>query len=140
MISNSVITSRLQLLLLEITQYYVLNFLYLFSYGFNVGSQIMYQQYQQFKITIIHKDTNIYMENSFFLKEKIMGQTLNNFTIIKLITIIYVYVSWLKKKISLVFYTLTHTNYLSQRQQHFALSSLYSSSRIALSLLAISFL
>ena len=55
-----------------------------------------------------------------------MGQTPNNFTIIKSITIILVYVSRLKKNLSLFFFfcSLTHTNYLFQRQQHFALSSL----------------
>ena len=61
------------------------------------------------------------MENPFSLK----GKTPNNFTIIKSITIILVYVSWLKKNLS--YFSLlshTHTNYLFQRQQHFALSSL----------------
>ena len=38
------------------------------------------------------------MENLFSLKEKIKEQTLNNFTIIKSITIILVYASRLKKK------------------------------------------
>ena len=40
------------------------------------------------------------MENPFSLKGKIIGQTLNNFTIIKSITIIVVYVSRLKKILS----------------------------------------
>ena len=46
-----------------------------------------------------------------------MGQTLNNFTIIKLITIIIVYTSPLrkKKKSLLFFFTLTPTTYLSQK-------------------------
>ena len=44
------------------------------------------------------------MENSFFSKRKIMGQTPNNFTIIKSITIILVYASWLKKKNKNLFY------------------------------------
>ena len=40
------------------------------------------------KITITHKNINIYVEKHFFLKEKITGQTLNQFTTIKSITII----------------------------------------------------
>ena len=74
------------------------------------------------------------MENPFSLKGKTMGQTLNNFTIVKLITIILVCVSQLKK-ISLIFLcSLTHTNYLSQRWQHFVLFFLFSSPCIVLSL------
>ena len=74
-----------------------------------VESQIILSKNYQFKIAITHKNTNIYMENRFFLKGKTMGQTPNNFTIIKSITIILVYVSRLKKKISyfsLLSYTL----------------------------------
>ena len=69
-----------------------------------------------------------------------MGQTSNNFTIIKSITIIFVYVSWLKKNLS-YFSLLTHTHTLiisfkgsntllspprlsSRRRQPFALPSL----------------
>jgi len=76
------------------------------------------------------------VENPFSLKGKTMGQTPNNFNIIKSITIVLVYVSQLKKKISIVFFAHTHTNYLSQRRQHFALSFLFSSSRTALSWLS----
>ena len=52
------------------------------------------------------------MENPFSLKGKTTGQTLNNFIIIKLITIIFVYVSWLKKK-PLLFSLLLHTLIIS---------------------------
>ena len=55
-----------------------------------------------------------------------MGQTLNNLTIIKSITIILVNVSRLKKNLfcfSLLSHTHTHSNYLIQRQ-HFTLFSL----------------
>ena len=62
-------------------------------------------------------------EKPFLLEGKTMRQTPNNFTIIKSITISLVYVSRLKKNLSF-FVTLTHTNYLSQRQQHFTLFSL----------------
>ena len=54
-------------------------------------------------------NTNIYVENPFSLKGKTMGQTLNNFTIIKSITIILMYASWLKKKNLCYFSLLSHT-------------------------------
>ena len=92
------------------------------------GSQIILSQNYQFKIAITHKNINIYVENPFFLKGKTTGQTPNNFTITKSIIIILVYVSRLKKNLSYFsLLTHTHTNYLSQRQQHFALPFLYSS-------------
>ena len=62
------------------------------------------------------------MENPFSLKEKTTGQTSNNFTIIKSITIIIVYFSRLQEKTFLFFFTLTHT---TQRRQRFALSFLF---------------
>ena len=77
------------------------------------------------------------MENPFSLKGKTTGQTPNNITIIKSIGISLVYVSRLKKNLSLslsLFFALTHTNYLSQRWQHFAFSSIFSSPRTSLSL------
>ena len=68
-----------------------------------------------------------------------MRQILNNFTIIKSITIILkfmpnlkfskyninppVYVSRIKKNLIFFLFTLTHTNYLSRRRQHFTLFS-----------------
>ena len=76
-----------------------------------------------------HTQKHKYLHGKPFLlkgKKKTMGQTSNNFTIIKPITIIFVYVSRLKKNLSyfsLLTHTHTHTNYLFQRQQHFALSS-----------------
>ena len=63
-------------------------------------------------MAITHKNTNIYVENPFSLKGKTTGQTSNNFTIIKSITIILVYASQLKKKISLIFLCF-HTHKLS---------------------------
>ena len=75
------------------------------------------------------------MENPFSLKEKIEGQTPNQFTIIKSITIILMYVSRLNKNLFFFFFLL-HTNYLSQRWQHFTLSFLFSSPRMALSWLS----
>ena len=83
-----------------------------------VGSQIILSQILAIQNNNHTQEHKIYVENPFSLKGKIIGQTPNNFTIIKLITIIFVYVSRLKK-ISLVFFALTHTNYLFQRQQHF---------------------
>ena len=84
------------------------------------------------------------MENPFSWREKTTGQTPNNFIIIKSITIILVYVSGLlkKKKSLLFFFTLTHTKYLSQKRQHFTLSSLaiFLKTAIPYSLLPLAFL
>ena len=56
----------------------------------NIGSQIILSKKNyQFKITITHKNTNIYVENIFSLKEKTTRQTSNKFSIIKAITIIF---------------------------------------------------
>ena len=52
------------------------------------------------------------MKTPFSWREKTIGQIPNNFIIIKSITIILVYVSWLKKKISLIF-LYSHTHKLS---------------------------
>ena len=79
-----------------------------------VGFQIILSQILAIQNNNHTQNTNIYMENPFSLKGKITRQTLNNFTIIKSITIVFVYVSRLKKKISHVFFALTHINYLSQ--------------------------
>ena len=49
-------------------------------------------------------------------------------------TIINHLVCLIAKENIIVFFALTHTNYFSQKQQHFALSSLFSSPRTALSL------
>ena len=89
------------------------------------------------------------MKNPFSLNGKIMKQTPNQFTIIKSIIIIHKFMPNLRftkynnkssfvcltvKENLLVFFTLTHTNYLSQRRQHFYLSSLFSSPLTSLSL------
>ena len=85
-----------------------------------VGSQIILSKNYQFKIAITHVNTNIYIKNPFSLKWKITRQTSNNFTIIKSITIILMYISQLKKIYIYIFFFLpSHTNYLSQRQQSF---------------------
>ena len=80
------------------------------------------------------QEHKIYVKNIFSLKGKTMGETHNQFTIIKSIIIILVYVSRLKKNLSYFFFAFTHTNYLSQRRQHFALFFLFSSPCTALSL------
>ena len=72
------------------------------------------------------KKTNIYVENPFSLKGKITGQTPNNFTIIKSITIILMYVSRLKKKNSFVFlYSHTHKLSLSKAATLCTLRSIF---------------
>ena len=65
-----------------------------------------------------------------------MGQIPNNFTIIKSITIILIYVSMPKKNLSYFFLTLIHTNYLSQKWQHFALVFIFFSTHSYLSWLS----
>ena len=98
-----------------------------------VGSQIILSQILAIQNNNHAQEHKIYVENPFSLK----GKTPNNFTIIKSITIILVYVSWLKKNLS--YFSLlshTHTNYLFQRQQHFALSSLAIFSKAANPLLS----
>ena len=54
------------------------------------------------------------MENPFFWNEKTMRQIPNNFTIIKSITIILVYVLQLKKNRSFFLYSHTHELFLSK--------------------------
>ena len=61
------------------------------------------------------------MENIFFLKGKIIGQTSNQFTIIKFKRF---NVCLMTKENNLLLFTLSHANYLSQMWQTF-LSSLY---------------
>ena len=101
----------------------------------SIGSQIILSQKLAIQNNNYTQEHKYYVENPFFLKGKTMRKTLNNFTSIKSITIILVYVSRLKK-ISLVFLTLTHTNYFSQMQQHFTLSFLFSFSCTTLSWLS----
>ena len=64
------------------------------------------------------------MENPFSLKGKTTGQTLNNFTIIKSITIIIVYVIRLKKNLS-YFSLLSHTLIISLKGGNTLLSPFY---------------
>ena len=83
---------------------------------------------------IAHKNTNIYVENHFFLKGKTLRQTSNQFTIIKSITIIFVYVSRLKKNFT-CFSLLSHTLIISIKGGNILLSPFYfSSPRTTLSL------
>ena len=91
-----------------------------------VGSQIILLTILTIRNNNHTQEYKIYVENHFSLKGKTTGQTLNNFTIIKSITIIIVYVSRLNNKSLLFFFTLAHTNYFSQRQQHFVFSFLFS--------------
>ena len=62
------------------------------------------------------------MENPFSLKEKIEGQTPNQFTIIKSITIILMYVSRLKKNL---FFFFSHTQIISLKGGNTLLSPFY---------------
>ena len=68
------------------------------------------------------------MENPFSLSlmGKTMGQTPNNFTIIKLITIIFVYVSRLKKKKTSLIFLCSHTCKLSVSKATILFSFLFS--------------
>ena len=78
-----------------------------------VGSQII------LSIILVMQNNNhtqehkIYVENPFSLKGNTTGQISNQFTIIKSITIIFVYISKLKKNLS-YFSLLSHTNFLSK--------------------------
>ena len=106
-----------------------------------VGSQLILSTILAIQNNNHTQEHEIYEENPFSLKEKIMGQTLNRFTIIKSITIILMYVPRLKKNLSYFSllthtHTHTHTNYLSQRQQHFTLSFLFSSAHTTFSWLS----
>ena len=98
-----------------------------------VGSQII------LSIILVMQNNNhiqehkIYVENPFSLKGNTTGQISNQFTIIKSITIIFVYISKLKKNLS-YFSLLSHTLIFSQWQPHFALSFLFSSPHTTLSL------
>ena len=74
-----------------------------------VGTQIILSQILAIQNNNHTQEHNIYVENPFSWREKNTGQTLNNFTIIKSITIILVYVSQLKKNLSFFFFALTHT-------------------------------
>ena len=81
------------------------------------------------------------MENPFSLKGKTTGQTPNNITIIKSIRISLVYVSWLKKNLSLsFFFLLSHILIISLKGGNTLLSPLYFLLLAHLSLLAIFFL
>ena len=100
-----------------------------------VGSRIILPQILAIQNNNYTKEHKYLCGKLFLLEGKTTGQTPNNFTIIKSITIILVYVSWLNKNFS-CFSLLSHTNYLSQKRQHFALSFLFSSPRTALSWLS----
>ena len=78
------------------------------------------------------------MENPFSLKGKTIGQTPNNFTIIKSIIIILVYVSWLRKNLS-YFSLLSHTQIISLKGGNTLHSPFYFLLHAQLSLLAVFF-
>ena len=103
-----------------------------------VGSQIILSTILIIRNNNHIQEYKIYVENYFSLKEKTIGQISNNFTIVKSITIIIVYVSRLKKNLS-YFSLLSHTLIIyfkggntllsppclsSRRRQLFTLSSL----------------
>ena len=81
------------------------------------------------------------MENSFSLMGKTTRRTSNNFTIIKSITIIFMYVSRIKKILSFFFFTLTHTLIISFKGDNTLLFHFYFLFHAQLSfLVALSFL
>ena len=88
-----------------------------------LGSKLYYHNISNLKQKS-HTKHKYLRGKPFFFKGKITGQTLNKFIIIKLITTILKYVMRLKKKFLLFFFALSHTNYLSQRRQHFARTTL----------------
>ena len=101
-----------------------------------VGPQIILSQ----KLSIQnnnHTQQHKYLRGNpfFFEGEKSQDKLRINSLFIKSITINIVYVSRLKKNLS-CFSLLSHTNYFSQKRQHFALSFLFSSSRTTLSWLS----
>ena len=93
-----------------------------------VGSQIILSRILAIQNNNHTQEHKIYLENPFSLKGKTTGQILNNFTIVKSITIIIVYVSRLKKNLSYFsFHTHTHTHTLiiSFKSGNTLLSSFY---------------
>ena len=92
-----------------------------------VGSQIILSIILAIQNNNHTQEHKIYMKNPFFLKGKTTGQIPNNFTIIKSITIIFVYISWLKKK-SLLLSLLWHTLNIFLKCDNTLLSHFYFSS------------
>ena len=76
------------------------------------------------------------MENSFSLMGKTTRRTSNNFTIIKSITIIFMYVSRIKKNLSYFFFTLTHILIISFKGDNTLLFHFYFLFHAQLSFLA----
>ena len=89
-----------------------------------VGSQIILSRILAIQNNNHTQEHKIYLENPFSLKGKTTGQILNNFTIVKSITIIIVYVSQLKKNLS-YFSFHTHTLIISFKSGNTLLSSFY---------------
>ena len=89
-----------------------------------VGSQKYYYKNYQFKIAITHKNTNIYIENPFSLKEKITGQTPNQFTIYQ-INYNNACVCFMIKEKSLLFFFTTHTLIISLKSSNTLLFPFY---------------
>ena len=90
----------------------------------SVGSQIILSEKLAIKNKNHTREYKYKVENPFFLKEKITGKTPNNFTIIKSITIIIVYVIRLKKNLS-YFSLLSHTLIISLKGGNTLLSPFY---------------
>ena len=82
-----------------------------------LGSKYYYQKNYQFKIAITHKNTNIYVENSFSWKERTIRQTSNQFHYSQInynISCVYLTV---KEKYLFFFFTLTHTLFVSSQRR-----------------------
>lgn len=116
-----------------------------YSSSMNVGSRIILSLVLSIQITNTRKDTYIINPKTFLFEEKNYEKNFESISLLsKSITISLVYVSQLKKNVSyfslfshtlslcftnkqksfFFFFCLTYTNYLSQRRQHLALSSL----------------
>ena len=90
----------------------------------HVGSQIILSTILAIQNNNHTQEHKIYMENPFSLKGKIMEETQNQFTIIKSITIILMYVSRLKKNL-FYFSLLLHTLIISFKDGNTLLSYFY---------------
>ena len=95
-----------------------------------VGSQIILSIILTIQNNNHTQEYKIYVENSFSLKGKTTGQTPNNFTIYQINYNNSCICLTVKEKSLLFSFALTHTFFVSQRQQHFAPSSLTVSSMV----------
>ena len=95
-----------------------------------VGSQIILSIILTIQNNNHTQEYKIYVENSFSLKGKTTGQTLNNFTIYQINYNNSCICLTVKEKSLLFSFALTHTFFVSRRQQHFSPSSLIVSSMV----------